>query len=237
MSCLSSPMAAPAEYVKNMGRHSDTESTTAHDSDIETVTDSCSTQLASPRVPSGVCEEEEGPCNVVVRSTFIDLDDGCGLLQRYRRLRRAQTDSALVAVSPQEAYEPGRFSDDRAKREMQSSVAEAPALAKRPDPPRQEERTTVMLRNIPNNYTRDMFLALLDHHGFAGRYDFAYLPCDFYRDANLGCPAAPRYSMKVLSGLWGGGGKTCGKTYRSACVLDLFSDVSLFASLFKNPSP
>ena len=61
--------------------------------------------------------EEKGPCNVVVRSTFIDLDDGCGLLQKYRRLRRAQTESALVAAPPQQAYEPGRFSDDHAKQQ------------------------------------------------------------------------------------------------------------------------
>ena len=50
---------------------------------------------------------------------------------------------------------------------------------------------TPKARNIPNNYTREMFLELLDRHGFAGRYDFAYLPCDFYRDANLGHPVFP----------------------------------------------
>ena len=44
----------------------------------------------------------------------------------------------------------------------------------------------VMLRNVPNDYTREMLLELLDSQGFAGRYNFAYLPCDFYRDANLG---------------------------------------------------
>ena len=38
---------------------------------------------------------------------------------------------------------------------------------------------------MPNNYTRDMLLSLLDH-SFAGMYDFVYLPCDFRRDANLG---------------------------------------------------
>lgn len=44
----------------------------------------------------------------------------------------------------------------------------------------------VMLRNLPNNYTRDMFLSLLDEEGLSELYDFVYLPMDFCRDANLG---------------------------------------------------
>jgi hypothetical protein len=49
-----------------------------------------------------------------------------------------------------------------------------------------EWRTTVMLRNMPNNYTRDMLLDLVDSMGFAGTYDFAYLPVDFKSQAGLG---------------------------------------------------
>mmetsp|Transcript_28161 Transcript_28161/g.81571 ORF Transcript_28161/g.81571 Transcript_28161/m.81571 type:complete len:437 (+) Transcript_28161:90-1400(+) len=47
-------------------------------------------------------------------------------------------------------------------------------------------RTTVMLRNIPNNYTRAMLLELLDQRGLAGRYDFVYLPFDFKTQVGLG---------------------------------------------------
>lgn len=46
--------------------------------------------------------------------------------------------------------------------------------------------TTVMLRNLPNDYTRDMLLEFLDTRGFIGCYDFAYLPVDFKRKAGLG---------------------------------------------------
>jgi hypothetical protein len=49
-----------------------------------------------------------------------------------------------------------------------------------------EWRTTVMLRNMPNNYTRDMLLDLVNSMGFAGCYDFAYLPVDFKSQAGLG---------------------------------------------------
>jgi len=51
---------------------------------------------------------------------------------------------------------------------------------------RQLEKTTMVIKNIPNNYTRTMFLELLDSLGFACLYDFVYLPMDFRRHANLG---------------------------------------------------
>jgi len=50
----------------------------------------------------------------------------------------------------------------------------------------EDQKTTVMLRNLPNDYTRDDLLVLLDAHGFQGRYDFVYLPVDFKRWAGLG---------------------------------------------------
>jgi len=50
----------------------------------------------------------------------------------------------------------------------------------------QEWRSTVMLRNMPNNYTRDMLLELVDSMGFECCYDFAYLPVDFKSQAGLG---------------------------------------------------
>merc|ERR1719461_2657977 len=49
-----------------------------------------------------------------------------------------------------------------------------------------ETRTTLMLRNLPLDYTRDMLLQLLDKEGFAGKYDFIYLPVDFKTRAGLG---------------------------------------------------
>jgi len=50
----------------------------------------------------------------------------------------------------------------------------------------EEWRTTVMIRNMPNNYTRDMLLDMVDSMGFGGTYDFAYLPVDFQSQAGLG---------------------------------------------------
>jgi len=45
--------------------------------------------------------------------------------------------------------------------------------------------TTVMMRNIPNNYTRALLLQLLDE-SFYGTYDLVYLPIDFKTGVGLG---------------------------------------------------
>jgi len=49
-----------------------------------------------------------------------------------------------------------------------------------------EEYTTVMLRNIPNKYTREMLAGELDAQGFSGKYVFLFLPTDFVNGANPG---------------------------------------------------
>jgi hypothetical protein len=41
------------------------------------------------------------------------------------------------------------------------------------------QSTTLVMRNIPSNYTRAMLLDLLDDEGFKGLYNFVYLPVDF----------------------------------------------------------
>jgi len=42
-----------------------------------------------------------------------------------------------------------------------------------------EERTTIMLRNIPKDTTREKMMELLNTLGYAKMYDFLYLPRDF----------------------------------------------------------
>eukprot|EP00437_Effrenium_voratum_P035054 CAMPEP_0181463222 /NCGR_PEP_ID=MMETSP1110-20121109/34803_1 /TAXON_ID=174948 /ORGANISM="Symbiodinium sp., Strain CCMP421" /LENGTH=356 /DNA_ID=CAMNT_0023587913 /DNA_START=77 /DNA_END=1145 /DNA_ORIENTATION=+ len=181
---------------------------------------------------------------VVIKSTFLDVEECPSLTKRFRTLRKSKTDSELCWLSDDEeaAYEPGRFSDEKASEsittpalqvspvEEQSVKCEGPrqssperlsrAKARRPaticlesalrcdgcaSSPQASnyiEKTTVMLRNVPNNYTREMFLAMLDDNGFCGRYDFAYLPCDFHRRANLGYAFVNFVNCEVALAAW-----------------------------------
>jgi len=50
----------------------------------------------------------------------------------------------------------------------------------------EQQRTTCMLRNMPENYTRQTLLELIDTVGFAGKYNLIYLPMDFKNKNNLG---------------------------------------------------
>lgn len=47
-------------------------------------------------------------------------------------------------------------------------------------------RTTLMLRNIPNCYTRSSLLELLDGQGFKSSYNLVYLPIDFNTNCGFG---------------------------------------------------
>lgn len=63
-------------------------------------------------------------------------------------------------------------------------------------------RTTVMLRNLPNDYTRDMLLNLLDEEGFNGQYNFVYLPVDFKRMAGLGYAFVNMETHECAEKIW-----------------------------------
>jgi len=54
------------------------------------------------------------------------------------------------------------------------------------EPKSSGDQCTVVMRNIPNQYTRDLLLALLDEHCFWGKYRLVYLPIDFACGAAIG---------------------------------------------------
>lgn len=71
-----------------------------------------------------------------------------------------------------------------------------------PGPAQKGPRTTVMIRNMPNNYSREMLMDLLDSCGFAGQYGFLYLPMDFKSQACLGYAFVDCATSDVASRLW-----------------------------------
>lgn len=60
---------------------------------------------------------------------------------------------------------------------LSSKLAPAPGLS---------APTTLMFRNLPNDYSRDNMVEMLDAEGFAALYDFLYLPMDFTSGMCLG---------------------------------------------------
>lgn len=58
-------------------------------------------------------------------------------------------------------------------------------LPKAQDDP-DSHKTTVMMRHLPNHFTRTLLLSLLDSEGFRGCYDFVYIPVDFAKSRGFG---------------------------------------------------
>lgn len=72
--------------------------------------------------------------------------------------------------------------NDPAERSASSDTSEGHEA----EPLADSRRTTVMMRNIPNNYTRHMLVALVNSRGFRGSYDMLYVPMDFQTQTGLG---------------------------------------------------
>merc|ERR1719367_2096902 len=140
--------------------------------------------------------------NLFIKNTFFEVADE---ESDADQLRRAHTVPALVLHQPVEAtitaaavsaWAPEteadmEFATSRTEQRNMAQIEPAAGSVTSQAAPEdarevrrfrfnnEESRTTVMLRNLPLDHTRDMLLHLLDTKGFAGMYDFIYLPMDF----------------------------------------------------------
>lgn len=132
------------------------------------------------------------PANDV--QTLVE-DQSAKAAQGSRRSRKSRP-SRDFAPGKSVALEGSSRRTNALDRILPDPVAPMPELADG------KKRTTVMLRNMPNNYSRTMLLELLDAEGFAGQYDFLYLPMDFQSRASLGYAFINFTSSESAESFW-----------------------------------
>jgi hypothetical protein len=99
----------------------------------------------------------------------------------------------VVMLQPQPA-DKGKKSKAKAKKSKPESTE-----ASQCNP---EARTSVMLRHLPRDLSRDELLELLDGKGFHGKYDFVYVPMHFLEQANLGYAFVNLTSAEDVPAFW-----------------------------------
>lgn len=101
--------------------------------------------------------------------------------QRFAALARLRAaEAAGKSAPPKRPFEPYHARSVPRGEDLESHAegrAEHAGLAK---------KTTLMLRNIPNRYSQQTLLREVNAKGFAGTYDFFYLPMDVQNRGNVG---------------------------------------------------
>lgn len=106
-------------------------------------------------------------------------------------------------VPPPLATRERAYSDVTTGAGLEAAAGEAEAVPL-PSSPEfgSEDHTTVMLRNVPNNYSRAMLMEMLDNEGFTSQYNFFYLPIDFKSGASLGYAFVNLVSASAVQQFW-----------------------------------
>lgn len=78
------------------------------------------------------------------------------------------------------------FGEDMGLAQLPAGGSRSSKVGKKKDSDDDSTYTTIMLRNIPNKYTRQMLIDQLHRAGFKGDIDYMYLPTDFANRCNVG---------------------------------------------------
>lgn len=125
---------------------------------------------------------------------------GCGHLDSMHLLK---------SMWPKDGSQPSSGLDESPSMhwQQQQSGPTPPFLQPEEQPGGLEVRTTVMLRNLPEGFTREMLTAMLNDQGFTNVYDFIYMPMNFrtrasfgYAFVNLVCPDDAERCHEKLEG-------------------------------------
>jgi hypothetical protein len=144
----------------------------------------------------------------VVKHTFLEV----ALPQQRARLRSmsdtgivlpegpATSDDCCEIMSTVSTSSPADSADSDCASEDNSKVASWADESEESDAGDDEQKTTVMFRNVPYNCTRDDLIGIMDRHGFRGLYDFVYAPADFRTKSGFGYAFINLTSHSVAEG-------------------------------------
>jgi hypothetical protein len=132
---------------------------------------------ASPRGPPGSFAGAWDPVTAA-NASMAAMIAQCARMSGSMASHSTDLDAASSLASSSVFSSAASFMDYGLERELRPEL--------RPELARPGEKTTVMLRNIPNNYTRTLLLELLDAHGAKPHYNMVYLPIDFSSSAGFG---------------------------------------------------
>jgi RNA recognition motif-containing protein len=106
--------------------------------------------------------------------------------------------------------------------------------------PAGEQRTTIMLRNLPSSFHQEQLLTLLESAGFSERFDFVYLPVDFasgaclgYAFVNLSSSEDAQLAMVRLQGWSSWQDSSCQKIMQ-VCWSDPHQGLSMLIDRYRN---
>mmetsp|Transcript_8046 Transcript_8046/g.17996 ORF Transcript_8046/g.17996 Transcript_8046/m.17996 type:complete len:279 (-) Transcript_8046:33-869(-) len=107
-----------------------------------------------------------------------------------------------------------------------------------PVPNEEETFTTVMLQNLPHGITQKGLMRHLDQAGFAGAYDFCYMPTDFQTGSCRGFAfvnfTTPREAAELLQS-WSGSNRMCSRSHHKA-LLVIYADIQGLPALLQRHS-
>eukprot|EP00440_Ansanella_granifera_P072294 gb/GFBE01078455.1/.p1 GENE.gb/GFBE01078455.1/~~gb/GFBE01078455.1/.p1 ORF type:complete len:408 (+),score=53.30 gb/GFBE01078455.1/:1-1224(+) len=138
--------------------------------------------------PSGQAARAAAAAAAAASLGPVPREDMEGRMQGGRRGsgrgRKDSIDSPLVNASEGRPARKGSGRKDSGTPAVPAAVGQQVKSDKISQP--SGDRTTVMLRHIPNRYSSLQLVDLLDRNGFKAKFDFVYLPMDFQNKVNLG---------------------------------------------------
>lgn len=123
---------------------------------------------------------------VTIGDQVVDSTPKTPVTPEDSAVNAAAQSSDAASASAAHAEAASVDNDGSSKSRNTSEEREAAGQPKLYNGLREEECTTLMMRNIPNKYSQRMVKNVIEEKGFKNTFDFLYVPCDFSTRVNVG---------------------------------------------------